>query len=86
MICRGDLIVNSDVLFFDTEKVTIAHSHENKSGDMAIVDIKGRLVFWTYIRQDNICKFNTKLSGLNQSKMDMGLSIQTVIILTVTLL
>lgn len=71
--------MKSKLLFFDTEKVTIAHTHENKSGDIAIVDIKGRLLFWTFIQQENVCKFNTKLTGLDKSKMEMGLSVDAVI-------
>lgn len=73
MICRGDLLKKTDIVFFDTEKVTVADTHDNLSGDLAIVDIKGRLLFWTYIHQERVCKFNTKLSGLDQAKLELGL-------------
>lgn len=79
LICRGDMIITQERFYIDTEKVTEAGSHDNLSGDLAIVDEKGRVVFWCYIKRENVCKFNTSLTGLNRAKMEMGLEIKMVI-------
>lgn len=56
----------------------MAATHENVSGDFAIVDLSGRLVFWSYIQQANVCKYNTKMTGLSAQKMEIGLTPETV--------
>lgn len=68
LICRGDMIEKQEKFYVDTEKVTEANSHENISGDLAIVDEKGRVVFWCHIKRQNVCKFNTALTGLDAKK------------------
>lgn len=78
LICRRDMIEKQEKFYVDTEKVTEANSHENISGDLAIVDEKGRVVFWCYIKRQNVCKFNTALTGLDAKKMEMGLDIKMV--------
>ncbi|CAL8069325.1 unnamed protein product [Orchesella dallaii] len=77
-ICRGDLIANCEVMFIDTEKVTVAKTHDNMSGDFAIVNEKGQLLFWCFINHRNVCKYNTQLTGLTEAKLKMGLDIQLV--------
>jgi hypothetical protein len=56
----------------------MAGTHDNASGDFAIVDLRGRLVFWCYLRQSDVCKYNTRMTGLSAAKMQMGLTPETV--------
>jgi hypothetical protein len=77
-VCRGDLLYTQSVLFMDCEKVTEAKTHLNLAGDLSIVDLKGRLLFFCHIRRNSVCRFNKSLTGLDQSKMDIGLEIEVV--------
>lgn len=75
-----DLAAASDVLALDTEKI-IDVEHKNKSGDVAVVDIKGRVVFWAYVRLAGreVCRFNTKQTGLTLEKLQGGIAPEMVI-------
>jgi hypothetical protein len=72
------MISKQERFYMDTEKVTEARTHENLSGDLAIVDEKGRVVFWCYIKRQNVCKFNTALTGLDKEKLAIGMTIEMV--------
>lgn len=72
------MISKQERFYIDTEKVTEARTHENLSGDLAIVDEKGRVVFWCYIKRKNVCKFNTALTGLDKEKLAIGMGIDMV--------
>lgn len=79
LIYRGDLISRRQLFFLDTEKVKEDETHSMVSGDLAIVDERGKLVMWCYIKKTNVCTFNTKLTGLNANKLKIGVD-RTVVI------
>lgn len=77
-----DLAASAEVLALDTEKI-IDVNHKPQSGDIAVVDLKGRLVFWAYIARSkqSVCRLNTAQTGLTMEKLDMGISMDLVSIL-----
>ncbi|CAG7819651.1 unnamed protein product [Allacma fusca] len=78
LICRGDALRTTGLLFLDVEKVIAAGSHQPLAGDISIVDIRGNLLFWAYIQRDEVCKYNTKMTGLNADKLRSGVRIEFI--------
>lgn len=69
----------SKVLALDTEKI-ISSAHEPLAGDLSIVDLRGRVIFWGFIKheEETVCRMNEQKTGLNSKKLNMGLPMEEV--------
>lgn len=69
----------AEVVALDTEKL-ITNTQEPLSGVVAVVDLRARLIFWAFIKHNpqNICRFNEKQTGLNWTKIEMGIELDVV--------
>lgn len=62
------------MLVLDTEKI-IDIQYKPLSGDVAVVDLKGRLVYWAYIQRprESVCRLYTAQTGFTMKKLEIGI-------------
>ncbi|CAG7820002.1 unnamed protein product [Allacma fusca] len=75
LVYRGDLIPKNGLVFMDVEKVNVRDSHQMVAGTVAIVDARRELIFWCIIKQENLCQFFPKLTGLDSKKISEGITV-----------
>ncbi|CAG7719939.1 unnamed protein product [Allacma fusca] len=75
LIYRGDLIPKNGLVFMDIEKLNVKDSHKMVAGTVAIVDARRELILWRIIKQENICQYFPKLTGLDAGKINDGITV-----------
>lgn len=92
VVLRGDLVPENGLLFMDVEKLSMKvgwgsdlpygrkQKHRQVANNVAIVDQKGTLIFWAFIRREpeQICQYFTSLHRINRTKLEQGVEISTV--------
>lgn len=89
MIFRGDKIPSNGFVFVDVEKVSLKleeseklygkkTKHQQVAATVAVVNEKNDIIFWAFVKRENVCQYFPSITRLDKSKLSDGMDIATV--------